>query len=73
MPGKKWAISGGAGFIGCHAAAHFHKAGQRVIVVDNLIWGKAERMLGWRPSVSTREAGSRFLDWIGHNRKLFAA
>ena len=30
----KWVITGGAGFIGCHAAARLHRAGHRVVVVD---------------------------------------
>ena len=37
---KKWIITGGAGLIGCHAAAWFHAAGHRVIIVDNLTKGK---------------------------------
>ena len=32
----KWVITGGAGFIGCHAAERFHAAGDEVVVVDNL-------------------------------------
>ncbi len=32
----KWIITGGAGFIGCHAAARLHRAGHRVVLVDNL-------------------------------------
>ena len=27
---KKWIITGGAGFIGCHAAPRFHAAGHRM-------------------------------------------
>jgi CDP-paratose 2-epimerase len=34
--GRKWIITGGAGFIGCHAASRFLAAGDRVVVVDNL-------------------------------------
>jgi CDP-paratose 2-epimerase len=33
---RKVIITGGAGFIGCHAAAHFRRAGAHVVVVDNL-------------------------------------
>lgn len=43
----KWIITGGAGFIGCHAAARFHKAGHRVIVVDNMSRRGAEDNLAW--------------------------
>jgi CDP-paratose 2-epimerase len=32
----KWVITGGAGFIGCHAAERFLGAGHEVILVDNL-------------------------------------
>ena len=33
---EKWIITGGAGFIGCHAAARLHAAGHRVVLVVNL-------------------------------------
>jgi CDP-paratose 2-epimerase len=43
----KWVITGGAGFIGCHAAARFHQAGHEVIVVDNLSRRGALENLDW--------------------------
>jgi CDP-paratose 2-epimerase len=43
----KWIITGGAGFIGCHAASRFHKAGHEVVVVDNLSRRGAEANLAW--------------------------
>jgi CDP-paratose 2-epimerase len=43
----KWIITGGAGFIGCHAAAQFHAAGHRVIVVDNLSRRGTDLNLAW--------------------------
>jgi CDP-paratose 2-epimerase len=43
----KWIVTGGAGFIGCHAAARFHRVGHRVVVVDNLSRRGAEQNLGW--------------------------
>lgn len=43
----KWVITGGAGFIGCHAAARFHRAGHHVVVVDNLSRRGAETNLAW--------------------------
>lgn len=43
----KWVITGGAGFIGCHAAARFHAAGHRVVLVDNLSRRGAEANLAW--------------------------
>ena len=44
---KKWVITGGAGFIGCHAAAALHGAGHRVVLVDNLSRRGAESNLAW--------------------------
>jgi CDP-paratose 2-epimerase len=44
---RKWIITGGAGFIGCHAAARFHAAGDRVVVVDNLSRRGADANLVW--------------------------
>lgn len=43
----KWIITGGAGFIGCHAAERFHRQGHEVIVVDNLRRPGADRNLAW--------------------------
>jgi CDP-paratose 2-epimerase len=47
MKTKKWIITGGAGFIGCHAAARFHEAGHHVVLVDNLSRRGAEANLAW--------------------------
>lgn len=47
MVQRKWVITGGAGFIGCHAAARFHAAGDHVVVVDNLGRRGAEENLAW--------------------------
>ena len=33
---KKLIITGGAGFIGCHAAKYFAKKGYSIIIIDNL-------------------------------------
>src|SRR3954453_19819557 len=43
----KWIITGGAGFIGCHAAARFHRDGHGVVVVDNLSRRGADVNLAW--------------------------
>jgi CDP-paratose 2-epimerase len=43
----KWVITGGAGFIGSHAAARLHGAGHRVVVVDNLSRKGADTNLAW--------------------------
>ena len=44
---RKWIVTGGAGFIGCHAASRFHGRGDRVVVVDNLSRRGAEENLAW--------------------------
>ena len=44
---RKWIVTGGAGFIGCHAASRFHRLGDDVIVVDNLSRRGAEENLAW--------------------------
>lgn len=44
---RKWIITGGAGFIGCHAAAQFHEAGDQVVIVDNLSRRGADVNLAW--------------------------
>ena len=44
---RKWIITGGAGFIGCHAAARFYEAGDKVILVDNLSRRGADSNLAW--------------------------
>jgi CDP-paratose 2-epimerase len=45
--GRTWINTGGAGFIGCHAAARFHEAGDRVVLVDNLSRRGADANLAW--------------------------
>jgi len=44
---RKWIITGGAGFIGCHAAATFHQKGDHVVLVDNLSRRGADANLSW--------------------------
>jgi CDP-paratose 2-epimerase len=44
---RKWIITGGAGFIGCHAAAIFHEKGDQVVLVDNLSRRGADSNLEW--------------------------
>ena len=46
-PRRKWVVTGGAGFIGCHAASRFHRQGDHVVVVDNLSRRGAEANLAW--------------------------
>ena len=44
---RKWVITGGAGFIGCHAASRLHEQGHHVVLVDNLSRRGAEANLAW--------------------------
>ena len=44
---RKWIVTGGAGFIGCHAASRFHRQGDHVVVVDNLSRRGADENLAW--------------------------
>ena len=43
----KWIITGGAGFIGCHAAAHLQHQGHDVVLVDNLSRHGTYENLSW--------------------------
>lgn len=44
---QTWVITGGAGFIGCHAASRLHEEGHHVVLVDNLSRRGAEANLAW--------------------------
>jgi CDP-paratose 2-epimerase len=50
--------------------ADWRPGDQRVFVADVR---KAERLLGWRPRVSTDEGIDRLLAWVRDNRSLFGA
>ena len=52
---RKWIVTGGAGFIGCHAASRFHRAGHHVVVVDNLSRSGGRR----EPGLAPRARGHR--------------
>src|SRR4051794_34273854 len=56
---RKWIVTGGAGFIGCHAAARFLGSGGRAVVVDNLGRRGADANLAW-----LRERGLPEADFI---------
>lgn len=56
---RKWIVTGGAGFIGCHAADRFREAGDRVVVVDNLSRRGAEANLAW-----LRERGGEAIEFV---------
>jgi CDP-paratose 2-epimerase len=51
----KWVVTGGAGFIGCHAAERFHAAGHQVVVVDNLSRRGADANLEYLQARGVRE------------------
>lgn len=51
----KWIITGGAGFIGCHAAQRFHRAGHEVVVVDNFSRRGAHANLAWLQEQGVRQ------------------
>ncbi len=44
---SKWIITGGAGFIGTHAAVTLHRAGHQIVLVDNLSRRGAPANLTW--------------------------
>src|SRR4051812_29420081 len=48
--------------------ADWRPGDQRVFVADVR---KAERLLGWRPTVSTAEGVARLIGWVRENRALF--
>lgn len=39
-----WLITGGAGYIGAHVARSMTEAGERVVVLDNVSSGVADRL-----------------------------
>lgn len=51
----KWVITGGAGFIGCHAAERFHRAGYKVVLVDNLSRHGADANLAYLRDVGVTD------------------
>jgi nucleoside-diphosphate-sugar epimerase len=74
-PTMKWIITGGAGFIGCHAAARFQQAGHHVVVVDNL----SRPGLSLRELVATldrafdRPHNPSFAEWRPGDQRVFVA
>jgi CDP-paratose 2-epimerase len=52
------------------AFADWRPGDQRVFVADVR---KAERLLGWRPTVPTAEGVGRLIEWVQENRALFGA
>ena len=47
LTGKKYLVTGGAGFIGSHIAEAIVAQGKRVVVIDNLVAGKKENLKSW--------------------------
>ncbi len=72
MTPAKWLITGGAGFIGCHAASRLRAAGCEVVVVDNLSRRGARDNADWlraRGVVELHRADVRDFDAL---RAVFA-
>ena len=58
-------VTGGCGYIGAHVVHALHQAGQRVVVVDDLSYGKPTRIEGSRlygMDVSAAGAGERLAE-----------
>ncbi|MDD5353007.1 MAG: NAD-dependent epimerase/dehydratase family protein [Candidatus Omnitrophica bacterium] len=47
LTGKKYLVTGGAGFIGSHIAEAIVAQGKEVVLIDNLIAGKEENLKTW--------------------------
>ncbi len=47
LRGDKFAVTGGAGFIGSHICEELVKQGKRVVCIDDFSYGKRENGLGW--------------------------
>ena len=44
LPGKKYLVTGAAGFIGSHVVEELVKQGKKVVAMDNLVAGKLENL-----------------------------
>src|SRR5215212_287162 len=51
IPSMAWLVTGGAGYIGAHVAAGLVAAGEKVVVLDDLTTGRADRVAGTVPLV----------------------
>lgn len=47
LTGKRYCVTGGAGFIGSHIAEEICKQGKQVVVIDDLTNGRLENFEGW--------------------------
>src|SRR6185295_10011226 len=46
-------VTGGAGFIGCNAAARYLRRGDEVVVIDNLSRPRTEKNIEWLRSLGS--------------------
>ncbi|MBI3554506.1 MAG: SDR family oxidoreductase [Elusimicrobia bacterium] len=60
--GKRWLVTGGAGFIGSHIAAKLASLGKKVRVLDNLSTGKPQHMESFRSRVEFMRGDVRSFD-----------
>ncbi len=73
---KKTLVTGGCGFIGSHIAELLVKEGHHVTIIDNLVTGRLENIVGFRDAVSFIEAdiaetgpwvqAFEGIDWVFH-------
>jgi CDP-paratose 2-epimerase len=66
---KKILITGGAGFIGCNAVAHFIKKGYKVTIFDNLSRSGSEKNIDWL----SESFGSSSFEFIQNDIRDFNA
>lgn len=68
MGSRSWMVTGGAGYIGAHVVAALTRAGDRVVVLDDLSTGLAERLDGLAPLVrgSVHDTGLVTRTLVGH-------
>ena len=43
---ETWLVIGGAGYVGSHIAWDLHNSGIKTLVLDNLLTGDSERLMG---------------------------
>ena len=65
-------VTGGCGYIGAHVVHALHQAGEKVVVVDDLSYGKPTRIEGSRlygMDIAAPGAGERLAEILDADRK----